>query len=483
MVHPTKSRRIVVGVLVLSAVVVAAGNATFGGELMIERLHLPHTPWAKPLPGGPVRTFFGSDKADHQVLWAALQDVIDLDARTYSVHGWGGATWALDEALARPFQLYILSPAIWDSLKPQQRSFILGQVHDGGAGFIMLAKPGGELQPDLDPVLASKDDLSVQLTGYVTRAVPMKTLQMPPDFTARLWGTGRALWIGWADFSPYPRLGDRSWQDPPTPWPFEAAEDYALAAAVRIMLWTSQRDSQLSMQVSRDRIDGVTVRLSDDRAVDSVQVRMRDGSGNVLNTQTVRPRNEQVIELGRPHRDRRGRRDARIVDVMATRGDRGGRSDGTVEWVSAMLDSGSGERVAVTLDRETASRRCPDRIDAVTGTVTCAEQPRKRPVSGEIILQLIDAAGVSALVILPDPQQIRQVRVEKAGSKIEPTATDTRHNRYSHMMNTTITLAPIPAGGTRTLRFALWARPDRSNDDARKYEKAEEIVRKMKNDE
>jgi len=74
MVHPTKSRRIVVGVLVLSAVVVAAGNATFGGELMIERLHLPYTPWAKPLPGGPVRTFFGSDKADHQVLWAALQD-------------------------------------------------------------------------------------------------------------------------------------------------------------------------------------------------------------------------------------------------------------------------------------------------------------------------------------------------------------------------------------------------------------------------
>ncbi|HUS47471.1 MAG TPA: hypothetical protein VM098_05100, partial [Phycisphaerae bacterium] len=94
-------------------------------------------------------------------------------------------------------------------------------------------------------------------------------------------------------------------------------------------------------------------------------------------------------------------------------------------------------------------------------------------------------AGVSALVILPDPEQIRQVHVEKAGSKVEPTATDTRHNRYSHMMNTTITLAPIAAGGTRTLRFALWERPDRSNDDARKYmiEKAGEIVKRMRNEE
>ena len=88
-------------------------------------------------------------------------------------------------------------------------------------------------------------------------------------------------------------------------------------------------------------------------------------------------------------------------------------------------------------------------------------------------------AGVSALVIAPDPEQVKQVNVAKVGDKPEPTSTDTRHNRYSHMINTTITLAPVAAGGTRSFSFAIWERADKTNDEARKYlaEKAQEIIK------
>ena len=347
-------------------------------QMPVERIHLPCTAWAKPLPGGPIRTFFGSESPSHQVLWNALQDVIDLDASTYSTHGFGGATWARDEALKQPFQLYIFSPAIWDGLKPEQRSFILGQVHDKGAGLIMIAKPEDELQPDLAPVLDSKDDPTKELTEYVTRAVPVKALGIQLDFAARVWGKGRVVWMAWGDFSPYPPFRESSWKNTKPPQPCDAAEDYALATSSRVMLWAAKRDSVFSVRTSVYRIDEISVYLPPKPDVDSVQVILRNEAGAILHTMGVKPMKEQRVSLPTLPET------TYAVDAFAI------RNDLRIEWASVVLNNGfvPPSPITITIDKETYRP-----FETVTGTVLYDGRNWARPAKGEVQLQLADTNG------------------------------------------------------------------------------------------
>jgi len=239
----------------------------------------PHTPWAKPWHAGPQRIVFWAP-GNAQRDGVELAQRMDLDIVPVMTHspdtfavpggeGSGGGDFdfvlageverAAEMALDSQWDALVMGRGNWEKIPLKFRYAILSQIHDRGAGLVIVKhKPRQKLPAELETVFAKKPLASLDYFKY---AAPYQDLpyfggQVPGQFLqAGEFGKGRVLMIT------YPADGEGSTMHAVSPAatqqytcqdtkyrPDRPDYDYYMSLVARGVVWATRTDSPVTIR-------------------------------------------------------------------------------------------------------------------------------------------------------------------------------------------------------------------------------------------
>ena len=286
----------------------------------------PHIPWARPLPGGPIRTLF-------IVPAAGTRDAVELAQRLeMQVNAWITrqparleGTWSygrqlagsttqerladLRDKLTRKYDLFVVGNVKWDMIPIEQRADIYEQVSDG-AGLLFVMQRGSDTEYRNRLRQRPLDD-----GGYILRGVPLGLLEgkharpetdgreVPLAATYTL-GAGRAVEISWpaADFdkviepslAPAARMSEERM----------AVQEYYYSVLARAALWAARRDGRTALGGWPEE----ALQIEQDAGPQSCRLTLSDAAGVTGTTLSTRFRDRwgrlaaqeaRALEMGR----------------------------------------------------------------------------------------------------------------------------------------------------------------------------------------